>query len=58
MGKATYCVGVNEIGINSYVEHEIPETYVDKSTALEPDVDINESYNETEEELKDNIDIK
>ena len=48
MEKATYCVGVNEIGINSYVEHEIPVIEVNESTVLEPDVDINESYNETE----------
>jgi len=55
MKKATYCVGVNEIGINSYVEHEIPETEVTESTVLTPDVDINESYNETEEDSIDNV---
>ena len=55
MEKATYCVGVNEVGINSYVEHEIPEIDVDESTVLEPEIDINESYNEIEDDLVDKI---
>lgn len=55
MEKVTYCVGVNEIGINSYVEHEIPENEVDESTVLEPDVNINESYGESEEDLSEDI---
>jgi len=49
MEKATYCVGVENIGIPSYVKHEIPEIEVDESTILEPDVDINESYGEIED---------
>jgi len=53
MEKATYCIGVNEVGINSYVEHEIPENDVDESTVLTPDVDINESYNETDGLIND-----